>query len=242
MTETSVVVYTALFGGYDRLLEQPRTEGVDLVCFTDDPSLTSRTWEVRRLPPADHARRAARAVKTAPHLHLPDHRWSIWVDARLSIRSDELVDRLLETAAPTGMAVMAHHQRRDLYEEAEHVYRMGFDTSPALLDQVRRYRARGLPDGSGLFSTMCVARRHGDPAVRHLDERWLEEIGAGSVRDQVALPFVVWETGLQPGVVDLDPYQNELYVLHHHLEARRYPSRWRQRISASRFRRATRAA
>jgi hypothetical protein len=235
----SVVIYTALFGGYDRLLEQPRTDGVDLVCFTDDPSLTSRTWEIRRLPAAAHARRAARAVKTSPHQHLPDHEWSIWVDARLSIRSDQFVDRLLGAARPTGMAVMAHHQRQDLYEEAEHVYRMGFDTSPELLAQVARYRSRGLPDGSGLFSTMAVARRHGDPAVRRLDERWHEEIESGSVRDQVALPFVTWETGLRPGVIDLDPYQNELYVLHHHVEPRRYPPRWRQRISAARFRRAT---
>jgi hypothetical protein len=235
----SIAVYTALFGGYDRLLEQPPFDGVDFICFTDDAATESRTWAIRPLPAAAEPRRAARAVKTSPHLHLPDHEWAIWVDARLSIRSDAFVDRLLAAAEPTGFAAMAHHQRRDVYEEAAHVYRMGFDTSPALLAQVARYRAGGLPEGSGLYSTMAVARRSHDPAVRHLDERWREEIEAGSVRDQVALPFVVWETGLRPGVLDLDPYQNELYVLHHHLEARRYPPRWRQRLAAARFRRAT---
>ena len=121
---------------------------------------------------------------------------------------------------------MAHHQRADLYEEAEHVYRMGFDTSAAeLLAQVRRYRAAGAcPEGTGLYSTMAMARRTTDPAVRHVDERWLEEIEAGSVRDQVALPFVPGRPVCSPGVIDLDPYQNELYVLHHHLEASSVPT------------------
>lgn len=240
MAGATAVVYTALFGGYDRLLEQPPVDGAEFVCFTDDPSLRSRSWEIRILPAATDPRRAARAVKTSPHLHVPDQEWSIWVDARLSIRSDDFVQRLVTAAEPTGLAVMAHRQRQDLFEEAAHVYRMGFDTSPALLAQVARYRVRGMPEGTGLYSTMAVARRASDAVVRHIDERWLEEIEAGSVRDQVALPFVLWESGLQPGVVDLDPYQNELYVLHHHLEARRYPSRWRQRLGELRFRRATR--
>jgi hypothetical protein len=236
----SVVIYTALFGGYDRLLEQPSIDGVDLVCFTDDPTLASRSWEIRVLPKAAHPRRAARAVKTSPHRHVPDHEWSIWVDARLSIRSDDFVPRLLGAASPSGIAVMAHHQRGDLYEEAEHVYRMGFDSSPALLAQIARYRSLGMPTGTGLYSTMAMARRSDDPAVRQADERWREEIEAGSVRDQISLPYVLWEAGLQPGVIDLDPYQNELYVLHHHLEARRYPPRWRRRLADLRFHLGTR--
>jgi hypothetical protein len=236
----SAVIYTALFGGYDRLLEQPPVEGTRFVCFTDDPSMRSRSWEIRVVPPAPHPRRAARAVKTSPHLHVPDHEWSIWVDARLSIRSDDFAERLVTAAQSTGMAVMAHRQRHDLYEEAEHVYRMGFDTSPALLNQIARYRARGMPEGTGLYSTMAMARRLADPAVRHVDERWGQEIEAGSVRDQVALPFVLWESDFEPGVIDLDPYQNELYVLHHHLQTRRYPPQWRRRLAARRFRRATR--
>src|SRR5690606_31706130 len=81
----SVAIYTALFGGHDRLLEQPPIDAVDFVCFSDDPTLQSRTWEIRLQPRREHPRRAARDIKTSPDRHLPDHDWTIWVDARLSI-------------------------------------------------------------------------------------------------------------------------------------------------------------
>jgi hypothetical protein len=232
---SEVAIYTALFGGYDRLLEQSPNDAVDFICFTDDPELRSRTWEVRLVEPEEQGTRAARKLKTSPDLLLPDHEWTIWVDARLSIRSEAFVPTLLATAEPSGMALMAHRQRDCLYDEAVEVYAKGFDQRPQLFDQVRRYRRAGFPRHHGLFSTMVVARRTDAPRVQALDRRWWEEIDAGSVRDQVSLPFVAWELGFEPGVVDLDPYENELYVLHHHEVARRYPRRWRQRLNAATF-------
>jgi O-antigen biosynthesis protein len=231
---TRVAVFTALFGSYDRLLEQAPADDVDFICFTDDASLTSRTWDVRVVDVGERGIRAARRVKTGPHRMLPDHEWTIWVDARLSIRSHELVPTLLRHAAPSGMAAMVHRQRHCAYDEAMEVYRKGFDQSPQLVEQIRRYRRAGFPAGRGLVSTMVVARRN-DEQVRQVNERWWSEIERGSIRDQVSLPFVLWELGFEPGLVDLDPYENELYVLHHHLVARRYPRAWRQRLNAAWF-------
>jgi hypothetical protein len=231
----NTAVYTALFGGYDRLLEQPPHDDVDFVCFTDDPDLRSRTWEIRVVDAAERGTRAARKLKTRPDELLPDHEWTIWVDARVSIRSAEFVPTLLATAAPSGMALMTHRQRDCLYDEAAEVYRKGFDQRPELFDQIRRYRQAGFPRHRGLFSTMVVARRTDDPQVQALDRRWWEEIDRGSVRDQVSLPFVAWQMGFAPGVVDLDPYENELYVLHHHQVDRQYPRPWRQRVNAATF-------
>ena len=46
--------YTALIGSYERLQEQPEAKNTDIpfICLTDDPSLTSETWEVRLIEPA----------------------------------------------------------------------------------------------------------------------------------------------------------------------------------------------
>ena len=44
-----IVVYTAIFGGYNELIEQPQFENVDYVCFTDR-NLSSSTWKVVVVP------------------------------------------------------------------------------------------------------------------------------------------------------------------------------------------------
>jgi hypothetical protein len=227
----TVAVYTALFGGYDRLLEQPPAD-VDFVCFTDDRGLTSRTWDIRVVDLGERGTRAARRAKTTPQELLSEYEWTIWVDARLSIRSEAFVPTLIDAATASGLAGMAHRQRDCVYEEAREVYRKAFDRSPQLFDQIRRYRRAGFPEHQGLVSTMVVARRTADPGVQEVNRRWWAEIDRGSVRDQVSLPYVLWELGFAPGIVDRDPYENDLYVLHHHEIPRRYPRRWRQHVNA----------
>ena len=44
-----IVVYTAIFGGYNELIEQPQFENVDYVCFTDR-NLSSSSWKVVVVP------------------------------------------------------------------------------------------------------------------------------------------------------------------------------------------------
>jgi hypothetical protein len=230
-----VAIYTALFGGYDRLLEQPDIDGVDFVAFTDSPDTESQTWEIRPLVDSRTPRRRARWVKTSPHLLLPDHEWTIWVDARMSIRSPALVETMIEAARPSGIAAMAHYQRDCIYEEAREVYRKGFDRDPALARQVRRYRESGYPAHRGLVSTGCLARSR-SAAIVTLDEAWSREIDLGSERDQISLPFLLWSLDIEVGIVDRNPYRNDLYVLNRHLEQRRYPPQWRQRAADGWFR------
>ena len=40
-----VVVYTAIFGKYDALVEQKKNPNVDFICFTDR-NLKSNTWKI----------------------------------------------------------------------------------------------------------------------------------------------------------------------------------------------------
>jgi redox-sensitive bicupin YhaK (pirin superfamily) len=49
----SFCVYTTLVGGYEELNEQPiaQSSSIPFICLTDDPALTSNTWQIRRYPP-----------------------------------------------------------------------------------------------------------------------------------------------------------------------------------------------
>lgn len=55
-----VAVYTAIYGGYDTLREQPEMPGVDFVCFTDDPGLRSSRWRVLSATLFEHGRVGSR--------------------------------------------------------------------------------------------------------------------------------------------------------------------------------------
>ena len=58
------VVYTAIFGGYDDVVEPTyRPDGWDFVCFTDT-DLVSEFWEIRNvLPLYEDSTRNARSYK-----------------------------------------------------------------------------------------------------------------------------------------------------------------------------------
>jgi len=64
----SACVYTVLSGGYEQLNEQPmaRQSRLKFICFTDDPELTSESWEIRPMVPilADDPVRSQRAYNT----------------------------------------------------------------------------------------------------------------------------------------------------------------------------------
>lgn len=42
-----IVVYTAIFGSKTGLIKQPKFSDVDYVCFTDNKSLKSKSWDVK---------------------------------------------------------------------------------------------------------------------------------------------------------------------------------------------------
>ena len=77
-------VYTALFGRYEDLLEEPisRESSIDFICFTDDPYLTSDTWQIRVVQRAitEDAARSSRYPQICPQRSLDDYDVSLYID------------------------------------------------------------------------------------------------------------------------------------------------------------------
>ena len=85
----SKVIYTAIIGGYDTLVEPDyKPEGWDFVCFTDR-DLESDTWDIRKtLPLYTDNTRTARKHKLLPHRLFPDYEYSFWLDGNIKVRDD----------------------------------------------------------------------------------------------------------------------------------------------------------
>ena len=194
-------MYTCLFGGYEPLCEQPVAADSDLefVAFTDDPALTSDTWDVRLLPsalPADRSR-SSRRPKLLAHEYLPDHDESLYIDnSVLLIQPPEvLFADLLPGDVP--FAMFKHSNRGALREEYEAVVAQRREVDVIAAEQLAHYE-RIRPDAlehPTLWGGVLL-RRHHDPAVVATGQAWWEQVLRYSRRDQLSLPYVLLETGV----------------------------------------------
>ncbi len=213
-----IVVYTAIFGDYDVLLEPKcKSENCDYICFTDNPKLRTKTWKLARLPseglsPALQNRK----VKICPHLYFPNYEYSVYVDGNIEIigHMEELVDKYLKEHY---MACTKHQERDCIYQEAEVCIELGLDNSQRVRQQMAKYNQAGYPKYYGLTDNSILLRRHNEPLIKQVMEDWWNEIERGSKRDQLSFGFVAWKHGLKYALMEENArIPNEYFRIHPH--------------------------
>lgn len=185
-----LAVYTALYHGKGELLEQKPFPGVDYYCFTDDPSLRSRSWKVVYLPQVPAVRgRKDKYIKFFPEALLGNYAFSLYMDAafRLEISPHYLVTRYLQD---TSLALFSHPTRNCVYDEGQACIDLEKDDPKRIRSQVEAYCAQDYPPHNGLFYGGILLRRHGDPSLLSFMERWFQELGRYSLRDQISFPYL----------------------------------------------------
>ncbi len=202
-------VYTCLIGGYEALNEQPMAaaSGLDFICFTDDPALTSASWQIRRFDsafPLDPVR-SQRMAKLSPHELLPDYDLSLYIDNSVILTAppDEVIARYL----PDGVAVAmpGHSFRASVRDEFMEVLRMGLDDGGRVLEQLNHYI---MSDPSVLeavpFWSAIMLRRHHDPRVAAAMRLWLAQVLRYSRRDQLSANHALGRSGLKVARFEVD--------------------------------------
>jgi hypothetical protein len=229
MSEKTLVVYTAIFGKKDLLVEPKTTpSGVDFVCFTDQ-SFSSRVWRVRNIPPPvpGDPTRSARRVKILAHEYLPEYETSVWVDGNILVRADvrEIVNRELQDVA---MAVYHHGSSKEfplhsVKEGAEYLIETAKkgkrQEDPELIEkQIACYEKEGFPDDNGLLWSCVMLRRHNDPKVKTTMGVWWNEVMTKTKRDQMSFNYAAWKTGLSFKYIEEDAADNPYFKrLNHYL-------------------------
>ena len=202
------VIYTAIFGGYDKLPDPTFIpEGWDFICFTDS-DIESKVWTIKKVPAIyEDPTRNARKYKLLPHRWFPTYEYSLWVDGNIIIQSDvnELINQYLDDA---NLAVHDHNQNildpRDcVYKEADTIFYFGkkngnYKDDPTVIhNQVQGYADEGYPRGNSLAVTMQVLRRHNATDCIKTMETWWQEIKYKSKRDQLSFNYSMWKTGMK---------------------------------------------
>jgi|YelNatPaOPRAMG01_1025707.scaffolds.fasta_scaffold06664_5 hypothetical protein len=217
------VIYTAIFGDKDTLLE-PRfiPPGCDFICFTDSDDFKSPVWQIRKGEPVSNDPvRNARFYKVMPHRFLSEYEYSVWVDGNILVRGD--VNKLIEKyLAKVNIACFNHAEnkadpRNSVYEEAEALVKMAargkFKDDPEVIKkQMEAYKAAGFPDNNGLIVSMEMIRRHNEGDVIKSMEDWWNEIKNYSRRDQLSFNYIAWKNKLNFVYINGDSRDNEYFL------------------------------
>ena len=216
MRPTKVCVYTAVFAGYDRILEHiPQTVDCDFVVFTDDKSdvPTGQFRVIIKNNPGD---------QTSPLLkngwlrlfpfdipELNDYEILIYIDANVRICDPSFVEQILrryeEQAGVFDLMLSAHPWNVCLYQEARDSQQIAKYKNTDLERQIASYRREGFPADAGLYwNGLIVYNRTCDQSrLRQFQERyWYEIIAYNKTPDahsqgQVSLPYCLWKSGLK---------------------------------------------
>ncbi|MDC7788829.1 hypothetical protein PQJ75_25515 [Rhodoplanes sp. TEM] len=218
MTAERVCVYTALTGDYERLNEQPvaARSSIPFVCITDDPELTSTTWQVRRAAPTfglDPVR-SQREWKMLPHVHLPEFDASLYIDNTVLLR--EPPERLLERLPESGLAMAPHSFRASVEDEFVAVMKHGLDETDRVLEQLH-HLAIEAPEllQEAPWWTGLMIRDHRRPAVQAAMETWRAHMLRYSRRDQLSINLALHRAGLTPDALPFDNNESEFHVWPH---------------------------
>ncbi|QKJ28032.1 DUF616 domain-containing protein [Aliarcobacter cibarius] len=216
--KSNLVVYTALFGNYDDLIEPKENyEGCDFICFTDQKHLTSDVWEIRLIEECEMpANMMNRKYKILPHLFLSQYEWSMYVDANIKILNNpfELANKYL---AKHDFAMPKHFARDCIYEESKECVILGKSKYDETRKQMDNYKKEGFPKNFGLGENGILFRKHNSEKVVRLMNDWWEELNTHTKRDQLSLAYVLWKSGEKFSYMDESAREGKgyfEYVIH----------------------------
>jgi hypothetical protein len=200
------VVYTCLFG-HSELFNDFKYErdGIDFICFTDDPELRSDFWKIELLPrKALDPARAAKKIKSLPHIYLAQYDQSLYIDntVRLKAAPKRIFEEYL-APAKSPLVCFRHPERDCVYDEAKAVLSMGFDTPARVNPQMALYRYLGYPAHNGLASSGLLLRQHRNPALQRVMNIWCEQVFCHSRRDQLSMLPACWLENFEPEYLPL---------------------------------------
>ncbi|MEI6865951.1 glycosyltransferase domain-containing protein [Flavicella sp.] len=204
MTEPKIVVYTALFGNYSGLIEQPKIEGVDYICYTDQ-DFTSNSWKIIKVEPPilNDNTRSNRYYKINPHLHLKEYETSVYIDANYLIIAD-FSSMVINKLKDFDMVCFDHNQtildpRDCIYKEHEELVKIAEinnnhrDSLEVMEDQINYLKSNCYPQNNGLIFAAVLIRKHNKEDVKALMELWWGFVKKRSKRDQLSFNYCTWK-------------------------------------------------
>ncbi len=109
------VIYTALFGDYDDLIELQKFEGWDYICFTDQKNLKSDVWKIIEVNDDKNPPNILnRMYKWLPHRYLNEYELSLYLDTNIELLKKP--DYFLDTYLNKNLLAIPYHGANCIYQ------------------------------------------------------------------------------------------------------------------------------
>ena len=203
-----IVVYSAVFGGYDTIKEPLYiNDNIDYVIFTDQELADDSAWKKYNINEEDNlsfmdSYHKSKYVKIHPEEFFPDYDYSVWVDGNILIVADilPLVMRMSDSAF---MATFDNPYHDDIYTEARFCVFYDAVSLNDIRKQINDYRKEGFPDKFGMREFSLIVRKHNDVKCISLMKQWWEQLNIYTMRDQISFPYVLWRNGMKINIINV---------------------------------------
>lgn len=230
------VVFTALFGRYESLNELEITKNPETryVCFTDDSSLTSKTWEVLVVESnvQSNPARSSREVKMLGHKYFPEGTRSLYVDNTVRLKVDGSIV-LKAWLKESNIAFMRHYSRKTVQREFFICSAYGLDDQNKILNQYKYYKRnypevlKQRPHWGGM-----IARVNSTETDKFM-ETWKQQFDTFTKRDQLSINVSSIISGVKIATIDGENDSSEWHEWPVHTNRK---TQMRDKTSGRRFR------
>lgn len=222
-----IIVYSVNTGGYDELRTPDVYDpNIRYILFTDNKYFKSDVWEVNHIDFVDNKldnRRKARYIKINPHLVLPNHDISIWVDHCYKPKFNNAEEFLTEIGFfNNNIMSYKHDVRQCIYSESEEVKSQRLDYDDIINSQMSKYRIEGFPRNYGLFDSGFTIRKN-NKEVNEFNDIWWNEVKNFSARDQLSQVYSSWKSGIEINAI---PIGSSIYSNKYLNPKVKHPRKW----------------
>lgn len=217
-----IIVYTAIFGNYDNLIELDdhlSFDNVDYYCFTDNMDIKSKTWKLIYINNDNNCPILKnRQVKILGNDIVRKYQYNIYVDANIAFLKDPelLVEKYLK--CDDVLFLPKHPKRNCLYKEAVECIVWGKCTYSQGVNVIGKMRKNNFPKHFGLAENNIILRRN-DERTNVIMNRWWDDYKNNPTkRDQLSLGYVIWKSGEKFNYIEEHSRDNVFFSLSLHNE------------------------
>ncbi len=202
----STCILTANLGSFDRV-QKPVDQTVDhdYHCFTDEdfPPIAGLTPRLQYRIPKTHGWQMK-----------PGYDHYLWMDGSMTLTRPDSLEWLLAQLGTNDIALFKHPDRNTARQETDyielkkdHPYIASRYQNGLHKEQMAEIEAEQAYTDDQLFASTVFVYRD-TPAVRDMMKEWLYTSVRYFTCDQIALPYLCWQFGLNVKVIDLNPFKN----------------------------------
>lgn len=207
------VIYTVLFGEYETLNElQVEDPSVRAICFTDNPNLTSSTWEIIQIEKIfkNDPIRSQRLIKILGHPVLERFKEWLYIDnsVRLLKTPSLILNDYLRSA---DLAIPTHSFRVSVTDEFHEVRAQSLDSPKRLDEQLQHYKMQ-FPSSLEIrpLWTGIIARRS-SKQMQEWSEIWAQHVLRYSRRDQLSVIVALETVQVNFNRIEIDNFSSDYH-------------------------------